>query len=135
MYTYGDKNKIKKRLILYISITLFCGIFSAIYEHFSHGVYSSYMISLFAFPLIGGVLPQILLMTGRIPYPSVIVSRLYHTGIATLSVGCCMTGIFEIYGSASALTKYYWYAGLALLLVSVLLYGISLAGRRRISNR
>jgi hypothetical protein len=33
----------------YLGFTLFCGLFSLIYEHFSHGVYSDYMVYLFLF--------------------------------------------------------------------------------------
>ena len=55
-----DKAAVKKDLIRYIVATAFCIVFSVIYEHFSHGVYSQFMLLMYLFPLIGGVLPAAL---------------------------------------------------------------------------
>lgn len=41
----------------YLAVTLVCAAFGAVYEIFSHGVYSYFMLYAFAFPLCGGVLP------------------------------------------------------------------------------
>ena len=38
----------------------FCAIFAAIYEHFSHQVYSPYMICAFLFPVCLGIVPDII---------------------------------------------------------------------------
>ena len=45
----ADRNAAKKGALIYLGITLFCFIFSTIYEYFSHGVYSEYMTLLFLF--------------------------------------------------------------------------------------
>ncbi|MDN5835678.1 MAG: hypothetical protein L0H36_03515, partial [bacterium] len=49
-----------KRLIIYIAITLFCGVFSFVYELFSHGIYSMFMVYLFTIPLALGVIPELI---------------------------------------------------------------------------
>ncbi len=48
-----DKNgkKSGRTSLNYLWISLFCLLFGAVYELFSHGVYSMYMIYAFVFPL------------------------------------------------------------------------------------
>lgn len=48
------------RLYLNTILADFCMIFAAIYEYFSHQVYSSYMIGAFLFPVALGIVPDIL---------------------------------------------------------------------------
>ena len=45
----------------YLLITILCALFGAVYEAFSHGVYAYGMLYGLAFPLLGGVLPALLL--------------------------------------------------------------------------
>lgn len=122
------KQALRRQVRTYWSIAVFCGIFSFVYERFSHGVYSNYMIFLFLIPLLGGVLPLALSM-GREPRPPVPLSRqLWGAGIATLSVGCCLDGVFEIYGTTAPLVTVYWAAGLALVALAAV---CCLLGRRQ----
>lgn len=112
-----------RQTIIYVCIALFCGLFSAIYEHFSHQVYSNYMIYLFAYPLLLGALPSALIgLVKRLPLPSQHTADAWDCGITTLSVGSCVTGVFEIYGTTSSYTTAYWPVGLSLLLAGFLLY-------------
>ena len=41
----------------YLTASVFCALFGAVYELFSHGVYSYWMIYAFAFPLLLGAIP------------------------------------------------------------------------------
>lgn len=112
-----------KRLYIYVAITLFCGLFSFVYEHFSHDVYSSYMVYLFAFPLVLGVLPQGLALLfpklGRGgPWQPVI----HGFAVATLTVGSLLQGIVEIYGTSTRYITYYFAAGAVLLLMSTVMW-------------
>lgn len=50
------RNRIRKNTIL----AAFCVIFAAIYEYFSHQVYSWCMIGAFLFPVALGILPDVL---------------------------------------------------------------------------
>lgn len=112
----------KRATLAYAAIALFCFFFSAIYESFSHGVYSPYMLCLGLFPLLGGVLPLLILHKLKFPEPYAPVRGAYNAGIATLTVGSCLTGVFEIYGSVSPLTSVYWYVGGILMLIGAGLY-------------
>lgn len=99
----------------YLLISLFCAFFGAVYEVFSHGVFSYYMIYAFAIPLTGGVLMFWIIGRKGWSYPSRIAGNLYHSGIATLTVGCTMQGVLEIYGTTNKLISIYWIAGTVLL--------------------
>ena len=115
-------------LVKYILVTVFCAFFGAVYEHFSFGVYSNFMIYAFAFPLLLGVLPFSLLQAGRkrtelrewiVSHPMML--NLWHTGAAVLTVGSLFKGILEIYGTVSALTPVYWFAGGVLLILALVI--------------
>lgn len=126
MYTLGTdtaSRKAAKTAFVYLLISLFCSLFGAVYEIFSHGVYSFYMIYAFQFPLAGGVLPWFCIsLWGGEKYPAVAARYLYHAGIATLTTGSILCGILEIYGTTNMLTGYYWTFGSILLLAGVTVY-------------
>jgi hypothetical protein len=107
----------------YIGFTLFCGLFSFVYEHYSHGVYSDNMIYFFLFPLLGGVLPYgVLGLINKLHFPGHISMNLYNSGIATLTVGSCFEGVLEIYGTTSSYMSVYWIAGAALTALGTVIY-------------
>lgn len=121
--TNEPKRHIAKTGFIYLLISLFCVLFGAIYEHYSHQVYSGYMIYAFVFPLAGGALPFMALslgsgrrLPGRLPI------NLYNAGIATLTVGSIMTGVLEIYGTTNDLLQIYWLVGVGLAGIGLLLY-------------
>lgn len=98
----------KKNLVVYIFITLFCIIFTLIYEKFSYGEYSWYMRGMFLYPFIGGVIASMLLWKKKINRWSV---RLWNSAIAIFIVGCLVHGIITISGRSSMYDKRYWMAG------------------------
>ena len=103
-------------------VSLFCALFGAVYERFSHGVYAYGMLYAFAFPLTLGVLPLLLFELLRAPYPKAAARNLWHAGIAALTVGSLVTGALEIYGTTNPLTLVYWVLGPILLLLGAALY-------------
>jgi len=106
------KNPARKTALKYLAVSLFCGFFSWVYERFSHGVYSNYMVYLFLFPLLGGALPfGAIWLSGFRRFPGRTAAALYHCGIATLAVGSCVSGILSIYGTSSAYMHFYWSVG------------------------
>lgn len=126
-------SSLQRLILLDLMAAVVCALFGAVYERFSHGVYSYWMLYAFAFPLALGVLPLYLLsvLGGRRPGP--VRWGLYHAGVATLTVGSLVSGALEIYGTASPLVAVYWIAGEALTLLGGLLFLSRLvrAGRRR----
>ncbi|HHV10663.1 MAG TPA: hypothetical protein GXX75_10345 [Clostridiales bacterium] len=126
MYTSdieGRYGQINKTGFVYLLIALFCALFGAVYERFSHEVYSGYMIYAFAFPLAGGTLPYMMLsVSGCRRLPGRLSLNLYNTGIATLTVGSIMQGVLDIYGTTNDLLKVYWFAGFGFTLTGLSVY-------------
>ena len=98
----------------YLICAACCAVFSGIYEAFSHGVYSVYMLGLCLFPLLLGALPALILRLSRREAAHA-ARRLWAAGVATLAMGSALTGVFEIYGSPAPLNTLYWPVGAALL--------------------
>lgn len=130
MSTSGRKAMIVRAFKCLI-IAVVCGIFSAVYEHFSHGVYSGYMVYLFAFPLAAGAAAFSVSMIRKAPYPPTAVRNLWYSGISTLAVGSCLRGVFDIYGTTAPLVGIYWIVGCVLTAVSAAIYLIYCAGSGR----
>lgn len=115
--------------LIYLCISIFCAFFGAVYEHFSHEVYSYYMLYAFAFPLVGGTLPFSLIAALRARAPGRLAQNLYHAGIAALTVGCIFTGVLEIYGTTNSLVNVYWAIGGGLVIAGVAAYAATLVTR------
>ncbi len=111
----------------YVLIALGLALFGAIYEHFSFGVYSYYMIYAFAVPLALGAAPALLLACSE--HPPVICEtarKFWRDGIAVLTVGSLFTGVIQIYGTDSNWSLAYGAAGILLLLIAVVTGAASL---------
>ena len=80
----------------YLLVTVLCAVFGAVYEAFSHGVYAFGMLYAFAIPLLGGVLPALLLARYGRALPSDTAVQLWHFGISALTVGTLFSGALEI---------------------------------------
>lgn len=107
------------QVLVNLSFTLFFALFGAVYEIFSHEVYSYYMIYAFAVPLVLGVLPFSILQAahpnkrnGRKSNPGFF---LWNCGILTLTVGCAFKGVLDIYGTTNRLLLVYPATGLIML--------------------
>lgn len=113
----------------YVATAMVCGGLSAIYEYFSHGVYSKFMVFLFAVPLVAGAVPAlVLVLLGR--EPSASVRRLWACAVLTLSLGFCMAGVLEIYGTSSDLVRVYWILAPVLATAAVVSEVRTARGRR-----
>jgi len=115
-----NRRQASKTAFVYLLVALFFVLFGAVYEIYSHEVYSYYMLYAFTFPLIGGTLVfNILSFLKLQKYPNAIARNLYHSGIATLTVGSVVQGVLEIYGTTNALSDYYWSVGIVLIVIGV----------------
>lgn len=88
-------------------------VFAIVYEQFSHGVVSNFMLFAFLFPLLGG--GAALLLSALTRRKSDRTS--YNCGLMTLTVGSITQGILEIYGTTNRLCVLYWIAGVGLTVV------------------
>ena len=100
----------------YVLVTALTALFGGVYEVFSHGVWSGWMVYAFAFPLALGALPFGWLALRRRALPRRWCCRLHHAAVATLTVGSIVQGVLAIYGTTNQLTAVYWAAGGLLLL-------------------
>lgn len=125
--TNSKRQQMAKTGFIYLLVSLFFVLFGAVYEYFSHEVYSYFMLYAFAIPLVGRVLPYFsLAYFDRLHVPNRAICNIYNSGIATLTVGSCITGVLEIYGTTNKLTNIYWIVGFAFLAIAVILYLVSL---------
>lgn len=132
MYTSADESlrlRASRHTRNYVLATCLVALFGGVYERFSFGVWSGFMVFAFAVPLVLGVLPWAVNASRERPaLPSRAARQLWNAGTAVLTVGCLFRGILEIYGTASALETVYWVAGPVLLLLSALK---AVSGRKR----
>ncbi len=115
---YISELSLKRNLLGSIVGTVFIALFGAVYEVFSHEVYSYYMIYAFAVPLVLGVLLYSLLLILK-KYPGKAAMNLWNSGIAALSVGCVFRGVLEIYGTTNSLIVVYSIAGFVFLIAGI----------------
>ena len=112
--------QLKTHLMFNVAGTIFLALFGAIYELFSHGVYSYHMIYAFGFPLIVGVLLYaVLILKGKYPRRSFL--NVWNTAIATFSLGSVFEGVLEIYGTSNPLVIVYPVAGGILLIIGLIM--------------
>ncbi len=120
--TTEPRNKEGKAALAYLVTSAVCALFGAIYEHFSHGVYSYYMIYAFAFPLCMGALPfEAMSVAGKKNNRSAAADNLWHCAAATLTAGSIVRGALEIYGTSNRLVGIYPAAGIALALSALII--------------
>ena len=112
--------QLKTHLMFNVAGTIFLALFGAIYELFSHGVYSYHMIYAFGFPLIMGVLLYaVLILRGKYPRRSFL--NVWNTAIATFCLGSVFEGVLEIYGTSNPLVIVYPVAGGILLIIGLIM--------------
>ncbi len=108
--------------LVYAIAAMACALFGAVYEAFSHGVYSYFMIYAFAFPLVLGVVPCLVMMRCGACAPGRIAANAWNSGVVTLAVGSNLMGAIEIYGTTNRLVVVYPVVGLVLLVVGLVSY-------------
>lgn len=106
------RNRIRKNTIL----AVFCILFAAIYEAFSHQVYSAYMIGAFLFPVVLGIVPDIIREKAHRKV-SESAFTLQQCGIYTLVIGSIFRGVLDIYGTTNQAGVLYWTVGWGLVIV------------------
>lgn len=109
-----------KTAFVYVLAAAFCALFGFVYEQFSHGVYSDFMVYAFSVPLAGGAAVFLAMgLFGKGRYPGPLVRNLWHSAVATATVGSILSGVLEIYGTGSRLLTYYPIAAGVLAVLAV----------------
>lgn len=115
-------NSAVKRLSMWCLASGLCFVFYVVYNLFSHGVSSAYMTYLFAWPLVLGALPNLteaVMIKSRglrtVNIFEFASSDIYCFGVAALTVGSLLKGIFEIAGTSSVYQQRLMTAGWCML--------------------
>ena len=104
------------RMLLVFAIA----VFGMIYERFSHGVYSNYMIYAFFIPFVLSLMPAVIhCLTGRVRISDT-AKTLWDCGVAFLTVGCIFRGVLDIYGTSNAKLVLYPIIGAGLILAAII---------------
>lgn len=105
-------------------------LFGAVYEHFSFGVWSFWMVYAFAPFLLGGL--WLLVLPNRKSIPGDLFLALLEPGLVMLSLGSVLIGVLEIYGTENRLLPVLPCVGGALVLAAVIVRAAeALRGRPR----
>ena len=114
----------------YSAAAALCLVMAAVYELFSHGVYSVYMLGAWILPALCAVF---LMKAAKSfdPLPGNVLLQLLACGAATLTAGSLMKGVLDIYGTTNRLTVLYPLAGGLFLLLFAAMYGLGLTASRR----
>lgn len=123
MFTSDKQTRVVlKTAFTHLIFSLICAFVGAVYEKFSHEVYSYYMIYAFAFPLALGALP--LFITGLFgkKQPGKISLNAWNSGVAALTVGSIFKGVLDIYGTTNRLIIVYPIAAGILLTVGIIMF-------------
>lgn len=129
-----------KQLLQHLICAIFFALFGAVYERFSHEVYSYYMLYAFAIPLVLGALPcSILTVLSYKRGDSGVFHRriffFWNCAVLTLTTGCVFRGVLDIYGTDSRLVLVYPIAGILLLTIACCLLITSVCRYRRCADR
>ena len=115
----SDNKKYQAQVVIHLSVAVFCALFGAVYEKFSHFIYSYYMIYAFAIPLVCGALPYAILALRSTRTPNERAMRFWNSAIATFTVGSVFRGVLDLYGSTNKLSIVYPMAGGVLVVLTI----------------
>lgn len=116
-------------MLVYLAAATFCIVFDEIYALFGHGVRSAAMSLMFLYPLLGGTVPfagRWLQLRQRPDHGATaepfgrLAFNSYNSGIATLTVGSMLTGVFDIAGTTNPYLVYFRLIGAAMVAASLL---------------
>ena len=108
-------------LLIYSLVTVFVALFGAVYEAFSHEVYSYFMIYAFGIPLILGIVPELIFCTFNKKRPPAGATISWNCGVAALTVGSIFQGVLDIYGTTNRLIIVYPITGAVMLTIGAIL--------------
>lgn len=122
-----------KTALVYLTVSVICIIFDKVYALFGHGVHSTSMSMMFLYPLLGGTLIFTLAWI-IIPHSDEVSCyrffyNIYNSGVAALTVGSVLNGIFEIAGTSSPYTIAFFILGWTFSAFGLLEYLFSLNRR------
>ena len=120
----------RKNLLTGTAVVFATAAAGFIYELFSHGVYSFYMIYAFMIPLVLCLIPMLVLYSFREGEVPVLSMNLWNFGVAALTVGCIFKGVLDIYGTTNDKIVLYPILG-GMLMINALITGFAAMRRKK----
>lgn len=111
--------------IAYLIASVLVAAAGWLYELFSHGVYSNYMIYAFMVPLACGALPDLLAAARGIrskKRSACAASGLRLAAVVTLTTGSLIKGVLDIFGTTNRLLAVYLIIGVTLAIAALIAY-------------
>ncbi len=109
---------------------VFLAIFGAVYESFSHEVYSYFMIYAFMVPLVmGACVYMVFLIKNRDPGWTAIT--FWNASISAFALWSVFRGILEIYGTTNAKSSVYPVIGAVAAACAVVSYAVNICKTRK----
>lgn len=99
---------LRRTATVYLAISAFCGVFSAVYLHFSFGQSSPFLVLLFAPPLLLGAGPAFFAARSKKRPPARVTRLLWNSAVATLTSGCLVRAVINISGRYTGYDAVYW---------------------------
>jgi len=132
--THHANRQARRTAAIYLAISILCIIADKIYALFGHGVTSASMTLMFLYPLIGGLVPFLLLWL-FVPRADNIRSyrffyNCYNSGIAALTVQSMLNGVLEIAGTSSNYLIYMTFTGWLLTILGIIVFFVNALRRR-----
>ncbi|MBO4423611.1 MAG: hypothetical protein J5879_09240 [Clostridia bacterium] len=134
MFTSVTEAGARRASRIYLAVSAACAVFGAVYEIFSFGVLSFYMIFCFLPPLLLGAVPFLILRSGRFIMPNNAACCAYNSAVSSLTVGFIFKGIIAIYGTTNILSNFYFAASAVLLFLSLILYAVGAKKQKAIEK-
>ena len=128
-----DIDTVLKHAMGELFFSAFCAFFSAVYEAFSFGVFSFFMIYAFSVPLAIAIL--LLEMYKRKKSAPMHFIHLLHMTSVTAALGFIATGVVEIYGSDNRLLYVYPFLGVGLFVAALISYKVPAKGEKAENNQ
>ena len=125
------KKRAAKTAATYLAVALVCAIFGTVYELFSYGVFSMFMIFCCMPPLVLGSVPFFAIYIFGKGMPGRLAFNLYNSGVATITVGFIFRGVIEIYGTTNRLSHIYSLFGALFIAASLTVYIIDIIRNKK----
>ena len=128
--SYDELEKRYKKAGIYLIASIVLALAGAVYEHFSHGVYSGYMIYAFMIPLVLGCATYLTKASRVIEAGGQAAELLFAGAVTTLSIGSVLQGVLEIYGTTNHLIAFYPVVGIFLLAATLTICAINMTFKK-----
>ncbi len=115
----GTDRPSPRAALVFLAVSVGCGVIGYVYTLFGHGVHSFFMDHLYLWTLPGALFHGLLYLCHTVPNRA--AANALAAGLATLTAGSAFKGILEIAGTSSPFESVFFTAGGVLSLAGLLL--------------